>query len=66
MGDLQVVRAAIPMSSIANYETELKSMTGGQGSFTMEFSHYDILPAHLMQPVIAQMHTAHAANAKKE
>ena len=66
MGDLQVVRAAIPMSSIANYETELKSMTGGQGSFTMEFSHYDILPAHLMQSIIAQMHAAHAANAKKE
>src|SRR3989339_1692608 len=66
LGDLQAVRAAIPMSSIANYETELKSMTGGQGSFTMEFSHYDILPAHLMQSVIAQIHTAHAANAKKE
>ncbi len=66
LGDLQVVRATIPMSSLANYEAELKSMTGGQGSFTMEFSHYDIVPAHLMQPIIAQLHTAHAANAKKE
>ena len=66
MGDLQVVRASIPMSSIANYETELKSMTGGQGSFTMEFSHYDVVPVHLMQSIIAQMHAAHAANAKKE
>ena len=66
MGDLQIVRATIPMSSIANYETELKSMTGGQGSFTMEFSHYDIVPAHLMQPIIAQSHAAHVANAKKE
>lgn len=54
LGDLQVVRASIPMSSVANYETELKSMTGGQGSFTMEFSHYDIVPAHLMQSIIAQ------------
>jgi len=66
LGDLQAVRAAIPMSSIANYETELKSMTGGQGSFTMEFSHYDVVPAHLMQSIIAHAHTAHAANAKKE
>ena len=66
LGDLQAVRAAIPMSSIANYETELKSMTGGQGSFTMEFSHYDVVPAHLMQSIIAQMHAAHAVNAKKE
>lgn len=66
LGDLQVVRAAIPMASIANYETELKSMTGGQGSFTTEFSHYDVVPAHLMQSIIAQAHTAHAAHAKKE
>ncbi len=66
LDNLQVVRATIPMSSLANYEAELKSMTGGQGLFTMEFSHYDIVPAHLMQPIIAQLHTAHAANAKKE
>lgn len=60
LGDLQVVLATIPMASIANYETELKSMTGGQGSFTTEFSHYDIVPAHLMQSIIAQAHAAHA------
>jgi len=54
------------MSSVTNYETELKSMTGGQGSFTMEFSHYDVVPAHLMQSIIVQAHAAHAANAKKE
>ncbi len=66
LGDLQIVRASIPMSSIANYETELKSMTGGQGSFTMEFSHYDVVPTHLMQSIITQSHAAHAANAKKE
>ena len=65
-GDLQVVRASIPMSSIASYETELKSMTGGQGSFTTEFSHYDIVPSHLMQSIITQAHAVHAAHAKKE
>ncbi len=59
-GDLQVVRAAIPMASIVSYETELKSMTGGQGSFTMEPSHYDVVPAHLMQPILSQAHPAHA------
>lgn len=66
LGDLQVVRATIPMASIATYETELKSMTGGQGSFTMEFSHYDFVPAHLMQSIIAQAHAARATNTKKE
>lgn len=63
MGDLQIIRAAIPLSSIANYEAELKSMTAGQGLFTMEHSHYDVVPAHLMQSIIAQSHAAHA---KKE
>src|SRR3972149_1992127 len=66
LDDLQLIRTTIPMSSVTNYETELKSMTGGQGSFTMEFSHYDVVPAHLMQSIIAHAHTAHAANAKKE
>ncbi|MBI2559562.1 MAG: hypothetical protein HYW14_00295, partial [Planctomycetes bacterium] len=36
------------------YETELKSMTGGQGSYTVEFSHYDAVPSHIAQTIIAQ------------
>ncbi|MCP4268471.1 MAG: elongation factor G, partial [Candidatus Brocadiaceae bacterium] len=53
-GDLQVVKAGIPMEEVKNYETELKSMTSGRGSFTMEFSHYDIVPSHLVPAIIAQ------------
>ncbi|GJQ22506.1 MAG: hypothetical protein HRU72_07270 [Planctomycetia bacterium] len=64
LGDLQVVRATIPMASLANYETELKSMTGGQGTFTREFSHYDVVPAHLMQQIVA--HAAHRNHARRE
>lgn len=60
MGDLQIVRATIPLASIANYEAELKSMTAGQGSFNMEHSHYDIVPAHLMQSIITQIRSSHA------
>ena len=36
------------MDEVKNYETELKSMTGGKGSYTMELSHYDIVPSHLV------------------
>lgn len=54
VGQMQVIKASIPMSEVVRYETELKSMTGGQGSYTMEFSHYDSLPTHLAQSVIAQ------------
>ncbi|MFQ5713993.1 MAG: elongation factor G [Candidatus Scalinduaceae bacterium] len=53
-GELQVVKANIPMAEVVNYETELKSMTGGRGSYSMEFSHYDIVPSHLVQAIIAQ------------
>ena len=53
-GDLQVLKASIPMDEVKNYETELKSMTGGRGSYTMELSHYDIVPSHLTQAIIAQ------------
>ena len=53
-GDLQVLKASIPMDEVKNYETELKSMTGGRGSYSMEFSHYDIVPSHLTQAIIAQ------------
>lgn len=53
-GDLQVLKASIPMDEVKNYETELKSMTGGRGSYSMDFSHYDIVPSHLVQTIIDQ------------
>jgi elongation factor G len=52
-GDLQIVRASAPMSEVMNYATELRSMTGGTGSFAMEFSHYDVVPARAAEQVIA-------------
>ena len=42
------------MDEVKNYETELKSMTGGRGSYTMELSHYDIVPSHLVPAIIAE------------
>ena len=53
-GDLQVVQASIPMDEVKNYETELKSMTGGRGSYTMELSHYDVVPSHLVPTIITE------------
>ncbi|MFQ5861916.1 MAG: elongation factor G [Candidatus Brocadiales bacterium] len=54
LGRMQVIKATIPMAEVTRYETELKSMTGGQGSYTMEFSHYDVVPNHIAQLIIAQ------------
>jgi elongation factor G len=51
-GDSQVVRALVPLSEMATYASELRSVTGGRGSYTMRFAHYQEVPPHLAQPVI--------------
>ena len=49
----EVIRAVVPMSESLKYSSDLRSITGGRGSFAIEFSHYDELPGHLMDKVIA-------------
>lgn len=47
-----IVTAQVPMAEIQRYTTDLRSMTGGRGVFSMEFSHYEVVPAHIAQEVI--------------
>ncbi len=47
-----VVTAQVPLAEVQRYTTDLRSMTGGRGVFTMEFSHYEQVPTHLMQGII--------------
>ena len=42
-----------PLSEMMTYARSLSSMTGGQGSFTLEFSHYDIVPPNEQQKIVA-------------
>ena len=51
-GGLVTIRADIPLSSLSDYHTELKSLTQGQGSYSMEFSHYDPVPSNVQQDLI--------------
>ena len=53
-GDMQVIRALAPMSEVMRYSTELRSMTGGTGNFSMEFSHYDVVPGRAAEHIIEQ------------
>ncbi|MCW8926781.1 MAG: elongation factor G [Xanthomonadales bacterium] len=53
-GGLVTIRADIPLSSLSDYHTELKSLTQGQGSYTMEFSHYDPVPSNVQQELIKE------------
>jgi elongation factor G len=52
-GGQVTVKADMPLSALSDYHTELKSMTQGQGSFTMEFSHYDPVPHNVQQQLEA-------------
>ena len=47
-----IVNATVPLAEMQKYTTELRSMTGGRGVFTMEFSNYETVPAHLTQDII--------------
>jgi elongation factor G len=53
-GGLAVIRAQAPLSEVMQYQSQLKSVTGGQGSFVMELSHYEPVPANVQQQVISQ------------
>jgi len=58
--DKQIINALVPMSEMLRYAPDLGSMTGGRGSFTMEFEQYDEVPPDLSKKIIEQ------ANAEKQ
>ncbi len=60
-GKNQIVKALIPLAEMFKYASDLRSVTGGRGSYTMSFSHYEIVPARIAQGIIAQ-----AKKAKEE
>jgi elongation factor G len=59
LADLQVVKAEVPLAEIQQYSPFLKSVTGGEGTYSVEFLRYEVLPAHLMQTVVAGAKSDH-------
>ncbi len=53
-GGKSVIKAQVPMAEMLDFEPSLTSITGGRGSYSMEFSHYEEVPPHLQQKIIAQ------------
>ena len=47
-----VIVAHVPMAELLRYTTQLRSITGGRGYFTMDFDHYDTVPSHITGPII--------------
>jgi elongation factor G len=46
------ITALVPLAEINDYQSRLKSLTGGEGSFTMDLSHYDAVPARKQQDLM--------------
>ena len=59
-GDLNVLVARAPLSEVAKYAAQLGGMTQGQGSYTLEFSHYEQVPATVQQQVVTKAAVKHA------
>lgn len=53
-GKNQIISAYVPMAEFQTYAPDLRSMTGGRGMFTIEFSHYDEVPANLADKIIEE------------
>jgi len=54
-GNLQLIKALVPMAEVLRYSSALRSMTSGRGNFTMEFSHYEEVPPQFSEKIIKQV-----------
>jgi len=54
LGGQQIIKAIIPLAEIANYSTELRSITGGEAHYTIEISHYDVVPHKTQELIVAK------------
>jgi elongation factor G len=53
-GNHQVIKAHVPMAEVLKYAPDLNSMTGGRGQFSLALSHYQEVPSHLSERIVAQ------------
>jgi elongation factor G len=56
-GETALVRASVPMAEMLTYEPSLRSMTGGRGGYSMEFSHYEEVPSFIADKVVKEAKT---------
>ncbi|MGD1094954.1 MAG: elongation factor G [Bryobacteraceae bacterium] len=65
-GGTQIIKAQVPMAEMLNYQNDLISMTQGRASFSMEFDHYDFVPALQAEKVIAAARAAKTGEEEEE
>jgi elongation factor G len=65
-GSTQIIRAKVPMAEMLNYQNDLTSMTQGRATFSMEFDHYDFVPPHQAEKIIAAAKAAKTGEEEEE
>lgn len=53
-GNFIVIQAQVPLSEVTQYNSQLKSVTSGRGSYSMTLSHYELVPPNVQQQIVAQ------------
>ena len=61
-GGRQCIKASVPEAEVLRYSTDLRSMTGGRGSYTLKFTRYDEVPEHIAQQIVAAYAAKRAAD----
>jgi elongation factor G len=61
-----IITVLVPQSEMLRYTTDLRSITGGRGLFIMKFSHYEQVPSHVAQPIIASKQKETAGEKEEE
>ncbi len=65
-GNTQIIRAQVPMAEMLTYANDLTSKTQGRGAHTMEFAHYEYVPAQIAEKVIAAARAARTGEVEEE
>jgi elongation factor G len=54
-GNVQVIKAQVPLSGMFGYATDLRSKTQGRANYTMQFSHYEEVPKAVAEAIVAKV-----------
>lgn len=57
-GDFQILKAQVPLAELTDYSNALGAMTGGQGSYELDLSHYETMPGNVQQKVVEESKAA--------